>query len=207
MVVNTGNTEEYPRLRINEKVYSEWVNDASSMTRRDYAEQQTIGKILVLYQLVVEGVLSEEYVAKKLGIDVETLETCLQQEFNYPDDKSYKVLTLLKNVLAEVDFEAVRKGKYEKERKRLVEEEGMSCTNAMFVAMEIARNFIGGYRVGVIIGYLSVMPETIYSSFRNGVMNGKLPREKMAICLGIDDSEVNEIFENVEEERAKKIKE
>ena len=127
-------------------------------------------------------------------------------EINYPDDKPYKVLALLKNVLSEVDFEAVRKGKYEKERKRLVEE-GMSCTNAMFVAMEIARNFIGGNRVGVIIGYLSVMPETIYSSFRNGVMNGKLPREKMVICLGIDDSEVNEIFENVEEERAKKIKE
>lgn len=206
MIVNTGNTAEYPRMQINENVYTDWIKDASEMIRRDYAEQQTIGKILMLYQLVVDGMLSKEHAAKKLGIDVETLETCLQQEFNYPDDKPYKVLTLLKNVLAEVDFEAVRKGKYEKERKRLVEEEGMSCTNAMFVAMEIARNFIGGYRVGVIIGYLSVMPETIYSSFRNGFMNGKLPREKMAICLGIDDPEVDEVFENVEEERTKRTK-
>ena len=206
MVVCIGNTAEFPQLQISENVYTEWLNDTSKTIRRDYAEQQAIGKILMLYQFVVDGLLSKEHAAKKLGIDVKTLETCLQQEFNYPDDKPYKVLTLLKNVLSEVDFEAVRRGKYEKERKRLVEE-GMSCTNAMFVAMEIARNFIGGYRVGVIIGYLSVMPETIYSSFRNGVMNGKLPREKMVICLGIDDSEVNEIFENVEEERAKKIKE
>lgn len=206
MIVNTGTTAEFPRLQISERVYLEWFNDASGTTRRDYAEQRTVGKILMLYQLVVDGVLSDEYAAEKLGIDIETLRACLQQEFNYPDDKPYHILNMLKNVLADVDFVAVRKGKYEKERKRLMGEDGLTGSNAMFVAMEMARNYTAGYRSGVIIGYLSVMPEPVYSCFRNGVMNGLLPKEKMAICLDIEESEIDDIFEETEEERARKIK-